>query len=214
MNTFQCMRLGSHECDAAVALVIAELPADLRSGSELRPTRVSRLVLQHTADNGQSQLEVELTGQRTREHRQGHRVVWPATLGATYYVEATTDLPPDVASRLFPKADGSASKTATTSASVAVVVYAAGTYGSDNRLALTEVRVTRAVETDPRSAAVPASEHPGLTIMSFNVWNTNPPHWLMPGKDRVERYVTDALFVNPPWLDSCFVSLSQLTCTR
>lgn len=191
MNTFQCLRLGSFECDAVVALVTAELPADLRVGSGLRPTRVSRLVLQHTADNGVSQLELELTGQRSREHRQGHRVVWPATLGATYYVEAATEVPAAVAAHLFPNADGKASEVAADAPDVAVVLYAAGTYGSDDKLALTELRVTRtggSMEPD-MSSQTPASEHPGLKIMSFNVWNTNPPHWLMPGKDRVDRYV-------------------------
>jgi hypothetical protein len=189
MNTFQCLKLDGAEAVAVVAAVIKELPQDLGE-VQWTTTGLSRLILRHTADYGVSQLEIELGGQRTREHRRGHFVVWSATLGASYYFEASGVVSPSAAATLFPSADGSPRTPADDGVGVEVVLRAGGTYGSDNRLVLTEVRVVQVPSTTaaPEAAVVP-SEHPGLNVMSFNVWNTNPPHWLLGGEARVDRYL-------------------------
>lgn len=185
MNTFQCLRIASPEAAAVVAAFQAELPSDV-AGLELVTTAVSRLVLRHTADYGTSQLEIELGGPRTRQHRRGYFVVWPATLGATYYYEATAVAPPTLAGALFPGSDG---RPTAPSSAVEVVLRAAGTFGSDLKLVLTELRIRPAEgAASPSDTVVEAAEHPGLNVMSFNVWNTNPPHWLYAGEAREKKY--------------------------
>lgn len=192
MNTFQCLRLGSTEATNVVARITAALPSELNM-LKLNPTSISRLKLQHTADHGVSQLEIEFGGQRSRQHRRGHFIVWPATLGATYYVEATAKVPQKVAKAYFPSArkksiqDDKQSKVGMTD-TVPIKIRVAGTYGSDGRLELTELRVVRTGSDILSMAQLPPKWHPGLTIMSFNVWNTNPPQWLLKGDQRQARY--------------------------
>ena len=78
-----------------------------------------------------------------------------------------------------------------------MTVWATATYGQEKALNLFEYRVIKGGTADANAGAsgstaataVSVHDHPGLTVMTFNVWNTNPPSWLMQsGESRFERY--------------------------
>ena len=41
----------------------------------------------------------------------------------------------------------------------------------------TESETDSRVEKKAKEGALAVTEHSGLTVMTFNVWNTNPPSW-------------------------------------
>jgi hypothetical protein len=58
-----------------------------------RALAINKLTLMYTTDAGVSQLEIEMAGERTRQHPRGQFWVWPAVLGLTYYVTIDAELP-------------------------------------------------------------------------------------------------------------------------
>lgn len=83
MNTFQCLSSESAEYKKVFERIITEvipryLTPFVRAGYS---GTMNKLQLQHTVDNGLSQLEIEFVGQRSRKHPRGEYFRWPIVLG-------------------------------------------------------------------------------------------------------------------------------------
>eukprot|EP00040_Diaphanoeca_grandis_P029661 m.174079 g.174079 ORF g.174079 m.174079 type:complete len:576 (+) comp31752_c0_seq2:923-2650(+) len=183
MNAFECVKPASPTFNVVSKALLEKLPLTADT-DQVEIVMLNMLELKHTIDSGVSQLEIEMGVGRSRENPNGKYFRWPATIGYTFYAQINMNVSAETAATLFLNADGSKREDGGVTA---VTIFTAATYGWDKHFDLLEYRVLLAepAEVD----VVSASDHHGLTVMTFNVWNTNPPPWLMKSKEaRMDRY--------------------------
>jgi hypothetical protein len=113
---------------------------------------------------------------RTQQNPRGRYWAWPAVLGLSYYVTIETNVAAAAAKELgVAVAEGEDT--------VAVRTWISATYDRDRVFSVMELRHARV---HPAVATAEVDATAELQLMTFNVWNTNPPNWLMRGKE--ERF--------------------------
>lgn len=134
-----------------------------------------------------SQVEIEMAGQRSRQHPQGQYWVWPAVLGVSYYISLDANLPAADAAELGLGGGGDVDDI------VAVRFWVTMTYDRDRQFNIMEYRYAPVAAANnaasagsPPASASAAAPVDTLSIMTFNVWNTNPPTWLV--RDKNQRF--------------------------
>eukprot|EP00039_Didymoeca_costata_P030444 m.29604 g.29604 ORF g.29604 m.29604 type:complete len:573 (-) comp8118_c0_seq3:106-1824(-) len=193
MNTFMCLKLGTAEAIAWVNAIREYIPESIRpeenSGAFQQSTKLKlgKLPLRVTSDEGVSQLEVEMQGPRSRQHPRGQYWVWLAVLGSTYYLDYTDHITLDEA-----KALGINTEVYADQEKIETQIWISATYDRDRSFNVMEFRAAAVPQSDN---VTPKTEEVDLDIMTFNVWNTNPPNWLYRQSERTEKYMQRMSFL-------------------